>query len=132
MLKIESTPTLGELSTMFVKVDLSRVLGEIATEIAFAIERFSKQVTPVRTGRLRASIGVSTGWGSTRMTAFVQPHVNYAYYVHEGKGTNRRIGPRPFMKWGVDFTLQKYTGQQIGWRLDKELRRYLSTGAINR
>jgi len=34
---------------------------------------------------------------------------------------------RPFMKWGVDYTEKKISGEQIGWRIDKEIRQRLIT-----
>ena len=60
---------------------------------AFLVERFAKRFTPVKTGRLRGSISADI-----RPTyATIQPHTNYAVFVHEG---TRFISGRPFMKKG--------------------------------
>lgn len=121
MLNIKVSPTFEDLGVRFSSIDLSKVLRETGQEVAFAIESYAKQVTPVKTGRLRASIGVSIGFG-LNFNAFVQPNVNYAFAVHEG---TKWMRARPFMKWGVEFAEKKFTGEEIGWRIDKELRKKL-------
>lgn len=61
---------------------------------ALLIERESKIVTPVDTGRLRGSI-----FSTIHQTyATVQPNTDYAIYVHEG---TRFMSPRPFMAEGT-------------------------------
>lgn len=57
---------------------------------AYLVERLAKQNAPVDTGRLRASIATSI----IPFQATVQPHVNYAIFVHEG---TRFMTARPFM-----------------------------------
>jgi hypothetical protein len=45
----------------------------------YLVERESKMVTPVRTGRLRASIDTQQ---KTPYSVAIGPHTNYAIYVH--------------------------------------------------
>ncbi len=66
---------------------------------AFAIEREAKILSPVDTGRLRASIATSLGIANKGIQSVVQTNVNYAVYVHEG---TRFMKGRPFMQQGVD------------------------------
>lgn len=72
-----------------------KTLKLVVKKAAFLVERESKRVTPVDTGRLRASI-----YTTLKPTmATVQPKTNYAYFVHEG--TSRTSG-RPFMRIGLE------------------------------
>ena len=56
---------------------------------AYLVEGESKKVTPVDTGRLRASINSVF----SILQAIIAPHTNYAIYVHRRK---------PFMQWGAE------------------------------
>lgn len=125
MLKVNVTfdPKLERVEDAFKEVNLKKVLREITDEIAFGVERYAKQVTPVDTGRLRASIGVSSGLGHDYIRSLVSTNVNYARYVHEGTWKMRG---RPFMRWGTEFAIKRFSGDNISWRLDTELRRQLS------
>ena len=60
---------------------------------AFLVERFAKQVTPYATGQLKRSISADI----YPTIATIQPHTNYAIFVHEG---TRYMKGRPFMKQG--------------------------------
>lgn len=60
----------------------------------FTIEKESKEVTPVDTGRLRASISKNIFFKS--LYGSVGPKTDYAIYVH---------ADRPFMKWGLDASM---------------------------
>lgn len=51
-----------------------------------------------RTGHLRKMI---LPGAITKFTAIVGNEVPYAYYVHEGKGTSRSYGRRPYMELGA-------------------------------
>ncbi|HBX15905.1 MAG: hypothetical protein UV20_C0009G0020 [Candidatus Magasanikbacteria bacterium GW2011_GWA2_42_32] len=76
---------------------------------AFEIEAEAKKVTPVDTGRLRASIFTTL----FPLIAIVQPKTNYAIFVHEG--TSKMSG-RPFMKEGADNakrSIDKYFTEAI-------------------
>ena len=61
---------------------------------AFYVEAEAKPVTPVDTGRLRASIGADK---IEPFEAIISPHTDYAIFVHEG---TRYMRKRPFMLWG--------------------------------
>ncbi len=67
---------------------------------AFIIERQSKRVTPVDTGRLRSSISSDI----TPFSATVAPHTNYAVFVHEG---TRFMTARPFMHKGAENSVSE-------------------------
>lgn len=71
--------------------DIDKGLGRAIKKSAFLIERYAKQLSPVDTGRLRNSISSDV----YPMEATIEPHVNYAIYVHEG---TRHFDPRPFMR----------------------------------
>lgn len=72
---------------------IKRGLSTAIHKAGLLVERHSKQLAPVRTGRLRASIQTTT----LPMVATIMPTVNYAVYVHEG---TRYMTGRPFMKRG--------------------------------
>lgn len=74
---------------------------------ALMIERESKKLTPVDTGRLRSSIVSDI----RPMRATIAPHTDYAIFVHEG---TRYMKSRPFMKEGVEkVDVNKYFEQAI-------------------
>lgn len=66
------------------------------TEIGMSCERFAKKTCPVDTGRLRNSI--TWALSSGEKAVYVGTNVEYAFSVHEGTGTNKKKGPRPFLK----------------------------------
>lgn len=74
---------------------MASALDRSIKKIAFLIEGFSKQVTPVDTGRLRSSIHTVTG----DLRASVGTNVDYAVFVHDG---TKRMGGRPFMRQGLE------------------------------
>lgn len=84
------------------EIDLTKFLGFTVPKIALKIERESKLVTPVRTGRLRSSIHTTI---LSPTSAVIGPDVNYAVYVHEG---TKYMSARPFMTWGVEEVLRNY------------------------
>ncbi len=77
----------------FLDTELSKNLGKAA----LLVERESKIETPVLTGRLRSSIRTKLH----PKKAIISPHTNYAFFVHEGMGSNKRKGRRPFMEQGL-------------------------------
>jgi len=79
------------VAPMEMKTELSKAIKMSA----FRVETESKKVTPVDTGRLRASISSEI----SLMKAIVSPHTDYALPVHEG---TRGMRGRPFMRWGVE------------------------------
>lgn len=99
--------------------DVERAFRNILETAGFTVERYSKQLTPVRTGRLRASIGiqeVNVGLHTVR----IGTDTSYAFFVHEG---TRFMRGRPFMREGARFAKTKLEGGEIKNTLDKELRR---------
>ncbi len=70
---------------------------------ALNVELESKKVTPFRTGRLRASIYTEV----SKHQAKVAPNTHYAYVVHEGLGTNKYKGRRPYMETGARTSEKK-------------------------
>jgi len=108
-------PSVQKLANVFGKMDFKAFLRKETEKLAFATERFGKQLTPVDTGRLRASIGVSSLIGV--VGHMVSTSVSYSVYVHEG---TRYMRARPFLKKGLDFAIQNLDGK-IASRLDKEI-----------
>lgn len=124
--KFDISPDLNRVGDAIGGFDLAKELHDILTDVALTVESYAKQVTPVDTGRLRASIGTSfliAGGMGSGGTAVVATHTNYAGFVHDG---TRYMRARPFMKHGVDFAKQKYEGGHIAARLDTALRQRLS------
>lgn len=74
-------------------------LRNAAMESAFAVERRAKILSPVDTGRMRASIATSLGIATRGLSSVVSTNVNYAIFVHEG---TRRMRARPFMRQGAE------------------------------
>lgn len=65
-------------------------------EIGMSCERFAKKECPVDTGRLRNSI--TWQLASDEKAVYVGTNVEYAFSVHEGTGSNKNKGSRPFLK----------------------------------
>lgn len=74
---------------------LTSALSRVIQKFAFQVERESKIVTPVDTGRLRGSIASEI----RPLQATIAPNVTYAVFVHEG---TRFMRARPFMRWGLN------------------------------
>lgn len=106
-------PTLESLGDASSKIDINSFLEREIKKITFGVERFSKQLTPVDTGRLRASINVS--WFSS-LQSKVSTNTKYAIFVHEG---TRYMRSRPFMTMGATFA-QADEIKNINERLDAE------------
>ena len=105
-----------------VKTD-SFLQGEL-NKIAFGVERYGKQLSPVDTGRMRASIQTFQAMGSsleakvaTTLGALPKYGVSYAVFVHEG---TRYMRARPFMEQGTKFALEGYNENDMAKRLEAE------------
>ncbi len=109
-------PDLNRLANAFKKIDIKSFTREEVETLAFNVERFAKQITPVDTGQLRGSIGVSSLFGKD-IGSVVATNKNYAVYVHEG---TRYMRARPFMKQGLEFAMQNLEGK-IANRLDDRI-----------
>ena len=90
-MSIKSNPKLEKVAKKFRKIspNINKSIAVALKKAALLVERESKFVTPVDTGRLRASI-FSTIYETS---AVVQPKTDYAIHVHRRK---------PFMKEGLD------------------------------
>ena len=95
---------------------------------AYLVEGESKKVTPVLTGRLRASISSVF----STLQAIVSPHTDYAIYVHQGtyaghipepRGEGQKgMQARPFMLWGAEKAvdaIKKEFGEAIKVLINK-------------
>lgn len=107
-------PSLEKLAGAFDSVNVQSILQDTIKKIAFAVERTSKQLTPVDTGRLRASIHTQPmlDWAQAK----VSTNTEYAIFVHEG---TRYMRGRPFMTQAVDMVKSDFEGSLIT-RIDEE------------
>lgn len=80
------------------------LLRDASMKSAFEVERRAKILSPVDTGRLRASIATSLGIMNKGITSIVSTNVFYAIYVHEG---TRRMRRRPFMRQAAEGAVGK-------------------------
>lgn len=108
-------PSGTNLANAFLTIDMAGFLRREISQLAMAVERYAKQLTPVDTGRLRASIFTSpTLMG---LGAIVSTNTEYAIYVHDGTKYIKKA--RPFMTMGAAFA-QIAEMKDINTRLDKE------------
>lgn len=121
-LTITFTPSIAVLQKKFRSIDIKEFLRKEIEKLGFLVEGEAKRVTPVDTGRLRSSIvplTLITGLGVA-----IRPTVNYAYYVHEGKGSNKNYGRRPFMDIGAEKAVSKYNrdiGKDLNFHIQKRI-----------
>jgi phage gpG-like protein len=99
---ITTDPILAEIQKKFADYPRTVIpfMRRAAEFAAFSVEREAKILTPVDTGRLRASIATSLGIVGG-IGAIVQTNVNYASIVHQGLGRGKNSVPRPFMEQGA-------------------------------
>ena len=95
-IKITFRPTLEALAKKFGNINIQSFMQTQIRALAFTVEGEAKMVTPVDTGRLRASIRVLPSLRTLEAT--IAPHTEYATYVHEG---TRYMRGRPYMYWGA-------------------------------
>lgn len=103
-IKVTTTPSIDSIISRFKGFEeiLVTKLKEGVLGYSYLVERGAKIFSPVDTGRLRSSIGVSLEVGGGGLSSFIQPSgaaLGYAYYVHEG---TRYMKGRPFMEWGLN------------------------------
>ena len=108
------TPNIGKLANAFMSVDINGFLKREVNQMAMAVVRYAKQLTPVDTGFLRGSIQVSPELFGIR--AVVSTNTDYAIFVHEGTKYMRK---RPFMLMGAAFA-QVSQLEETNKRLDAE------------
>ena len=100
-IKIRIKPDVDQLVKRFEGFEniLLQNLREAIWGYALLIERGAKMFSPVRTGRMRSSIGINMRIADAGLSATVAPNVEYAFFVHEG---TRYMKGRPFMEWGLN------------------------------
>ena len=112
---IKVDPTMERLMKAFQNADPVNGMRDEIYKYAFKVERYAKQLTPVATGRLRASIATSVLIGN-RIGAMVATNADYAVFVHEG---TRYMRGRPFLTEGVKMANDNLAGI-LGARVDQE------------
>lgn len=112
-INITLNPSAQEMASRFGSIKLQGFLRNQIKKLAFLVEREAKKVTPVRTGRLRASVRVEPM--VKPLEAIIQPHTDYAIFVHEG---TRFMRARPFMFWGAESAVKGYE-QRVAKDLDE-------------
>jgi len=113
-IKVTVAPSFEKVGKAIGGVNISSFLREEINKLAFGIERFGKQLSPVDTGRLRASIHVVPA--GMDLKAIIATDTNYAVYVHEG---TRYMRGRPFMEQGAK-SATSYVEGTIKNRLETE------------
>jgi HK97 gp10 family phage protein len=119
-IRLRFEPPLSEIANKFRNIDIEGFLSRKIRELAFLVERESKIVSPVKTGRMRASIRVM-GSGQ-KFRQIIQPNVDYAIFVHEG---TRYMKGRPFMFWGATTAVADFN-QTFAKDLDAEIKKNFS------
>lgn len=121
-IKIEGQEKLNRLARNATKVNIKSITDGVLLKAVYLVERYAKKITPVDTGFLRSSIRlIDSRKGFKRLG----PNADYAVAVHEGLGSNRSYGKRPFMEWGVKDSqnemnaLIKKTGVKIKFEIEK-------------
>lgn len=97
--KITTNPPLANIIAAFGSLNFLDIMQNTVSRIGFMVEAESKKITPVKTGRLRASITTDIG----HLRAKIAPHTDYAGFVHWG---TRYMKARPFMIWGFEATMR--------------------------
>jgi len=112
---VSIAPNPTELANAFFRMDVSSFLKKQINQLAMSVERYAKQLTPVDTGRLRASINTQPQLGG--ISAVVSTNTDYAIYVHDG---TRYMRARPFMTMGAAYA-QVAELKDVNIRLDKQI-----------
>lgn len=113
-INVTINPSLTAIQKAYGNAGVREFLAKEIERISFKIQRFAKQVTPVDTGVLRASI-VTKSLGELSHEVFTNKE--YALFVHEG---TKFMRGRPFMEQGVLFTQHNLAGE-ISNKLDEHL-----------
>ena len=114
-IKISISPSFNSLAKAFMSQNIRSFLVKEVNRLGASVERFSKQLTPVDTGRLRASIGFIPA--NLFPQVIVKTSTNYAVYVHSG---TKYMRGRPFMSEGARLA-QMFLAGKIAPRIDKEI-----------
>lgn len=98
--KITTTPPFVNIIAAFGSLNFQETMQRMVSRLGFMVEAESKKVTPVKTGRLRASIMTDIG----NLRAKIAPHTDYAGFVHWG---TKYMKARPFMIWGFEGAMSR-------------------------
>ena len=100
-ISIKVNPSFDKVGKFFNDPRIRGFLQEKIEQLSFMIERESKKVTPVDTGRLRSSIQTKI----RPLVGIISPDTQYDIFVHEG---TRFMRSRPFMKIGSDIASEGF------------------------
>lgn len=113
VISVSVKPTFEALAKAISSVDVEKRMRKMMEEYAYSVERYSKQVSPRKTGYMMGSIRPDIG----KDIEIGTHNVKYAYWVHEG---TRFMRSRPFMKWGLEFASKKFNDKAFADTLDDE------------
>ncbi len=108
-------PSLNSLGGAISSVDVKSFLRDEINKFAALVERYGKQLSPFKTGRLKASIHFSPA--VTGLGAIVATGTDYALFVHEG---TKYMRARPFMEQGARFAEKETEERSVGARLEEK------------
>lgn len=113
-IKIAFKPALDNLGKQFSDFKADSPLRQEIAKILYKIESYSKQLTPVKTGRLRSS--EATSLSLNEIGGRVSTNVDYAIYVHEG---TKYMKARPFLEAAANLIEPSIAGI-LSARLERE------------
>lgn len=108
-------PSFASLGNAFNWITVGNLVSDTINKVAASTERYGKQLSPVDTGRLRASIHFSPSTPLT-LKSVVATGTDYAVFVHEG---TRYMRGRPFMSTGAEMAMGNLMGE-VASRLEQE------------
>ena len=112
-LSVSILPKIENLAGAFRSgMNITQFMRREINRLAFSVERYAKQLTPVDTGILKSSI--NTQPQNLGMSALVSTNTDYAIFVHDG---TVYMSGRPFMTMGAAFA-QVGQMRDINKRLD--------------
>lgn len=104
---------------------MSEAVEEAARVAEGSIKKGMGLTSPdtIDTGQMRASTNVLSVRRGLRPQAKVGPTVDYAIYPHEGLGTSRKYGRRPFIEVGLEEDKNTYDDitKKTGLKIAKKL-----------
>ena len=112
---ITMNPSATKLKGVFSSIDVKGSTQDEINKILLIIEGYAKQLAPVKTGRLRASINTSPL--SNEIGGMVATDTDYAIYDDQG---TRYMRARPFMEMGLGLVQPTLEGKLSG-RLEQEI-----------